>query len=376
MSKNISKDFLLQKKVKPTLEIRSDEDLCAHLTKLVKQPEWNNETAEQFINIVVNNKKQFQLNTQQQVRVTQAILECPLKYRAVVHLAIVAANFCADNGLRTLDNIVPEIGCFISDNFSFADGIRENILHNQGDNNVSVFIKKEINIKDTKQNSGNNKEDDNNKFDFLRNLISLLICQAEISAIASRLNLILEVLADSNYYQQFTKVKTQPESDIKNRVKVVSELLKSTKPNALEAKRLLIYGSHSQILANQQAQEINYLQNSLQVETELRKDREKYIFQLEEERDALKQKNLDTNKQLEKKQTDIEQERKLYAQLETSSQAKISQQREATLTNVKNRVEHELNKLEKHLSGSAESFQENSQMGLRILKKIREQLTE
>lgn len=302
-------------------------------------------------------------------------MECPLKYRSIVHLAIVAANFYAENGLRTLDGIIPKIGNFISDNLALTDGLKENILRNKGDNKVSQFIKEQVNTKDTTRESANNQEVDQ-KFDFLRNLISLLICEGEISAIASRLNLILEVLADSNYYQQLTKSQPKLESDIKNRVKVVAELFKLAKPSALEAKRLLIYGSSSQILANQQGQEINDLQNNLQAQRESRKELENYVSQLEQERETLKQQLFNANNQLYKMQNDIEQERILYAQLETSSQAKISQQREATLNNVRNRINHELNKLERCLNGSADSFHENSQIGLRIIKKIREQLTE
>jgi DNA repair exonuclease SbcCD ATPase subunit len=368
MSKNIAKGSHLQKQLKSISEIHSADDLCNQLNQLIQQAEWKIETAETFIKIIINNRKQFQLDIQQQNQVAKAIMECPLKYRAIVHLAIVSANFYAENGLRTLDGIVSKIGNFISDNLALTDGLRENILRNQGDNNVSQFIKEQVNTKDTTIKSVNNQKVDQ-KLDFLRNLTSLLICEGETSAIASRLNLILEVLADSNYYQQLTKAQPKLESDLKNRVKVVAELFQSTKPSIIEAKRLLLYGSYSQILANQQVQEINRLQNTLQSERELRKETDNYVFQLEQEREALKQ-------QLEKRQNDIEQERELYAQLETSSQAKISQQREATLNNVRNRIEHELNKLERCLSSSTDSFQENSQIGLRIIKKIREQLTE
>lgn len=375
MSKNIAKGSHPQKKLKSIPEIRSNDDLCNQLNKLVKQTNWKVETAELFINIITNNKKQFQLDVQQQTLVTKAILECPIKYSAIVHLAIVSANFYAENGLRTLDGIVSKIGDFISENLALTDGLKENILRNKGDNKVSQFIKEQVNAKEITQTSIKNQEVEQ-KFDFLRNLISLLICQGETSAIASRLNLILEVLSDSNYYQQLTNTQPKLESDIKNRVKVVVELFQLTKPSTIEAKRLLLYGSCSQLLANQQVQEINYLQNTLQSERKSRKEIDDYVSQLEQEREALKQRLADANNQLEKRQNDIEQERELYAQLKTSSEVKISQEREATLYNINNRLEHELNKLERCLNGSADSFEENSQIGLRIIKKIREQLTE
>jgi len=374
MSKNISQGSQLQKTATVLLEVGSAQDLCEILNQLVQQLGWKIEIADKFIHLIVNSEKQFQLDAQQQDSVAKAVINCPLKYRAIVHLAIVAANYNAENGLRTLDGIIPRISSFISELLDLKDGIKENILKNQGDKQVSEFIKTKLNIKDKEQKSLKGKEDDK-KFDLLRNLISLLLCEGSTSAIVSRLNIILEVLADSNHYQQLTKAQVKPESDIKNRVKAVAEIFKLAKPSATEAKRLLLYGSHAQILASRQEQEIAELRDSLQTERELRNQREDYIFQLQKQCQELKQQLLDIEKKLEQRQIDIEQERELYAQLETSSQIKISQQREATLSNVRSRIEHELNKLDRCFSGAADNFQENSQMGLRILKKIREQLT-
>jgi hypothetical protein len=375
MSKNISKDSQIQKTPKLAQEVRSAEDLCEQLNKLVQQTEWKIETAERFISLIINPNKQFQLDIQQQNKVVAAILNCPLKYRAIVHLALVAANFISENGLRTLDEISPKIINFISQSLDLKEGIQENILKNLGDKQVFQFIKEKIINLDKSQKSLKVKEDDK-KLDFLRDLLSLLICEGEVSAIASRMNIILEVLSDSNYYQQLTKSQPKQESDIKNRVKAVAELFKLAKPSASEAKRLLLYGSHPQIIASQQGQEISALRENLQREQELRKRREDYTLQLEQECQELKQQILDTEKKLEQSENDIEHERELYAQLETSSQAKISQQREATLSKLRNRLDHELNKLERCLTAANDNFQENSQIGLRIIKKIREQITE
>jgi hypothetical protein len=375
MSKNITQSSQAQKTTTVVIEVHSAQELCEQLNKLVQQSPWKIEIAERFIHLIVRPEKQFQMDSKQQDSVFQALINCPIKYRAIVHLVIVAANFNAENGLRTLDGIIPRISSFISELLDLKDGIKENILKNQGDKQVSQFIKDKLNTKDTQQKSPKGKEDDK-KFDFLRNLISLLICEGNTSAISSRLNIILEVLADSNHYQKLTKVQLKPEIDIKNRVKSVTEIFKLAKPNGTEAKRLLLYGSYAQILVSRQEPEIADLRHRLQTERELHKQREDYIFQLEQQCQELKRQLLDTDKELEKRQTDIEQERELYAQLETSSQAKISQQREATLSNVRNRLEHELNKLERCFGGSADNFQDASQMGLRILKKIREQLAE
>lgn len=375
MSKNISKNSQIQKAPKLAQEVRSAEDLCEQLNKLVQQTEWKIETAERFISLIINTNKQFQLNIQQQNKVVTAILNCPLKYRAIVHLAIVAANFTSDNGLRTLDEISPKIITFISQSLDLKEGIQENILKNLGDKQVFQFIKEKIINLDKSQKSLKVKEDDK-KLDFLRDLISLLIFEGEVSAIASRMNIILEVLSDSNYYQQLTKSQPKQESDIKNRVKAVAELFKLAKPSASEAKRLLLYGSHPQIIASQQGQEISALRENLQKEQELRKQREDYTLQLEQECQELKRQIIDAEKKLEQSQNDIEHQRELYVQLKTSSRVKISQEREATLSNVRNRLDHELNKLERCLTGATDNFQENSQIGLRIIKKIREQITE
>jgi hypothetical protein len=354
---------------------QSAQELCERLSKLVQQPEWKTETVEQFINLITNSKKQFQLNPQQQEILFNSIIECPPKYRAIVHLAIISKNFCSENGLRTLDGILPKISHSIGNSLDLPDGIKENILKNLGDKQVYQFIQEQVNPQKNQPNSQNSKEDFN-KFDFIRNLISLLICEGEKAAILSRLNIILDILSNSSYYQKLTKTELTEESDIKKRVEAIAELFQLVKPAANEAKRLLLYGTHAQILIIQQAEKISELRKGLQAEIQLGKRREDDIQQLNQQQEKLKQQLLEAEKKLEDKHNHLEQERDLYAQLETSSQARISQQREATLNTVRKRIEHELNKLERCLSGSSDNFQENSQIGLRILKKIREQLTE
>lgn len=375
MSKNNSEYLQPQKNSKLVPEVRSANDLCVYLNKLIQQPEWKIETQKQFIHLIINPEKQFQLDVQQQDSLFKAIINCPLKYRAIVHLTIVAANFNSADGLRTLDKIITKIGHFVSESLNLQESIQENILKSLGNKQVAQFIKEKINTKDPNQKLSKEKEDEK-KFDFLRNLISLLICEGELSAIANCLSIILEVLAGSNYYQQFTKTQLELEDDIKSRVKSVVELFKLTNPNAAEAKRLLLYGLHSQIRVSQQEQKITDLRNNLQFERNSRKQREDYTSQLEQQCQELKKLLGDVEKKLEQRQIDLEQERELYAQLTTFSQTKISQQREAALSNIRNRLSHELNKLERLLSNVPESFQENSQIGSKIIKKIREQLTE
>lgn len=370
MSNNISKDSKSQKKSKLIQEVSSAENLCKLLTELVQQPEWKIETADQFIHSIVNMQKQFQLNTQQQDIVVTAIINCPLKYRSIVHLTIISANYCSENGLRTLDGIIPSISNFLSETLDLKEGIKENILNNFGDKQVIKFIKDKIIIKDSNDKNPIQKED------LFRNLISFLICKGEDSVILNRINLILDVFAGLNHYEKLSAISLDSKIDIKNRVKVVAELFKLKKPNANEAKRLLLYGTQSQILAQQQGQKIAELNKILQEERNLREQKEDEIYQLKQQYQELNQKLLDAKKSLENRHNIIEQEREFYAQLETSSKSKISQQKEATLSNIRNRIEHELNKLEQCFKGSVDSFQENRKIGLKVIKKIREQFIE
>ena len=356
-------------------EPRSAQELCEQLKQLAQQPNWKSETAERFVSLIVNPNQQYQLDRQQQDSLAEAIINCPEQYRATVHLAIVAANFTTQKQLNTLDGISPRISAFISESFDEEPRIKETLLKVQGEQVLPKLLKKKINTKENKQKTVNKKELAVEKIDWVRNLISLLICEGEPTARSSRLNLILEAFANSKHYQQIVKEPLDSDNDIKFRVKAVSELFKLAKPNATEADRLLLYGANAQRLATQQIHKIARLEDSLQQERNLRRQREYDIEQLEQQCKELKQQLTDAEKNLEQKQSDLDHERKLYEQLETSSKAKISQQREAALSQVRNRLDHELQKLERCLSGSAESFQENSQIGMRIIHKIREQLS-
>lgn len=290
-------------------------------------------------------------------------------------MAIVAANFTTQKQLKTLDGIIDIIGTFISESFNEEPCNKKTLLKDQGDQFLLNLLQKKLIPKEAEQKPVNKKGVDVEKLDWVRNLISLLICEGEPLARASSLNIILAAFANSKHYQQIIKEPLDSDSDIKLRVKAVAELFKLVKPSATEAERLLFYGANAQMLVTQQIHEISHLGDSLQKERDLRSHREDYIEQLEQQCKELKQQFVNAGENLEQKQNDLDHERKLYEQLETSSKAKISQQREAALSQVRNRLEHELQKLERCLSSSAESFQENSQIGMRIINKIREQLS-
>ena len=88
---------------------------------------------------------------------------------------------------------------------------------------------------------------------------------------------------------------------------------------------------------------------------------------------------MDRLTQLEQENTqlreELEQEKAYYAFLKESSTAKISQQRNCVLAEVTTRIEHELLKLERCFNGKADSFAENSKMGLRIIGKIKDKIS-
>ena len=375
MSKSNSQGSQSPKASNPVKEPRSAQELCEQLKQLAQQPNWKSETAERFISLIVNPNRQYQLDRQQRDTLAEAIITCPQQYRATVHLAIVAANFTTQKQLKTLDGIIDTISAFISESFDKEHRIKETLLKAQGEQVLPNLLQEKLNPKEAEKKTVNPNAVAVKKLDWVRNLISILICEGEPSAISSRLNMILEAFANSNHYQKIIKEPLDSDIDIKFRVKAVVELFKLAKPNATEAERLLLYGANAQRLATQQVDEIAHLEDNLQKERDLRRQRESDIEQLEQQYKELKQQLTDAEKNLEQKQSDLDHERKLYEQLETSSKAKISQQREAALSQVRNRLEHELQKLERCFSSSAESFHENSQIGMRIINKIREQLS-
>ncbi len=375
MSRRNSQNSQFPKASNPVKEPRSAQELCEQLKQLVQQPNWKSETAERFVSLIVNPNRQYQLDTQQRDSLAETIINCPQEHRATVHLAIVAANFTTQKSLKTLDGIIDRISAFISKSFDKEHRIKETLLKAQGEQVLPNLLQEKLNPKEADQKPVNTKGVAVKKLDLVRNLISLLICEGEPAARSSRLNMILEAFANSKHYQQIIKESLDSDSDIKFRVKAVAELFKLAKPKGIDAERLLLYGANAQRLATQQIHDIAHLEDSLQKEQDLRSQREDYIQQLEQQCKELKQQLADAGKNLEQKQSDLDHERKLYEQLQTSSKVKISQQKEAALSQVRNRLEHELQKLERCLGSSAESFQENSQVGMRIINKIREQLS-
>lgn len=155
----------------------------------------------------------------------------------------------------------------------------------------------------------------------------------------------------------------------------IANLLNAKKDSIEEAERLIRLEINNQILITQQTQKITQLNASLVKERKISSQRKSKIAELESHCQTLKQNLEEKNTNLEEVKATLEQEKVLYNQLKSSSTAKISQQRNSALSQVKSRLDHELDKLERFFNSDSDSFQSNRQLGLKIINKIREQLS-
>lgn len=266
--------------------------------------------AHQFINLIVNQKRQFELDTKQKESLLYAIVNCPQEYRAIVKLAILAANFTTDKGLRALDEMIPQIGLHISNELGLEAQVEESLLKAESEIALlSRWLKEKLNSEKNNEavrsqpvsykniavkqpgaelslgkNSSKNKPVKSSrqqnsistrkkellkKLNFVRDLIALLISKGESSAIPSRLNIILDAFAGSNQIQRLSSQLPNSEADLQYRVKAVAELFGLPNPTGTEAERLLLYGACVQISATKQINEIVDLKDSLRKEKEL-----------------------------------------------------------------------------------------------------------
>ncbi|NJL90041.1 MAG: HAD-IG family 5'-nucleotidase [Coleofasciculaceae cyanobacterium SM2_1_6] len=349
------------------LEPKSAQELCDQLRGMVQKKEWDKSLAEHFIQIVVNPKKQYQLNSAQKSSVLDSILKCPSKYRALVHLLILSENFNSQNKLHTLDGIAAGIIAFVKDELELESRIEANLLKIQGNEVLLDWLKKKLKVKE---------ESLFKKLDLIRNLISYLIGAGETIAISSRLDIILEAFADSNYLRQYTEKAITLEKVTQHRVKAIVDLFCLDKPTTTEPERLILFGSSVHNLFVYQLDEISQLRDNFENERQTSHKKDKRITDLESRCKELENEIVQTKKELEHEQDELKQEKIIYEQLKASSIAKISQQRNSALNEVRSRIEHELQKLERCFNGKADSFAENSKMGLKIIGKIRDRLSD
>lgn len=348
-------------------EPKSAQDLCEKLQSLSCHPKWDKSLADSFTQMVVNPKRQYQLDTKQKETLVNSILNCPEKYRALVHLWILSKDFISPSGLRTINGITSEIIDFIKGKLQLEPRIDGTLLKIQGDEVLLDWLKEKL---------INKEKSSAEKLDFVRNLIAYLVGAGESRAISTRLDIILTAFTNSNCLQQSPREAITLDKTIKSRVKAVSELFSLGKPSTDESQRLILFGSYSQVLAIQQMNEIDQLNENLQKEKKIRCDKEQEIEALKAHCQKLEEQLIGVKEALEHEQANLNHEKTLYEQLKTSSTAKISQQRNSVLNQMRSRIEHELQKLERCFTGKAESFHENSEIGLEIIDDIKKRLSE
>lgn len=378
-------------------EPRSAQDLCDQLNQLVQETKWDKkDTAEQFVSLIVNPNRQYRLDQKQKQSLAYTIKNCPLKYRAIVHLEIATVNFTRTKELPNLDGIIPQIGSFITEELELEPQIKETLLKTQEEQFLFDWFKKELTPKESNKNAkfqpssdksnditkiapkrhlaSTRKEETSKRINFVRDLITLLLCEGDLSVIPNRLNIILAVFADSNHWRKLTTELPNSAADIQYRVKAVSELFRLPNPATTDAERLLLYGAHAQILVTKQVDDVTNLRNSLRKEKELSHQRQEQIDQLQKQSGQLQAQLADAQQKLEEMQIQLENEKKLYERLVQTSQFEIIQERQMVLNKVRSRIEHELQILERCFTGSPDSFQTNSKIGRQNIEKIRKSI--
>jgi len=348
-------------------EPQSAQELCDQLRDIAQKEEWDKSLAEHFIQLVVNPKKQYQLDDRQKESLVDSILACPSKYRTLVHLLILSKNFVSQDRLHNLDGITTKIRDFVKDELALESRIEGTLLKVQGDKFLLDWLKERLKVK---------KESLPQKLDLIRNLISYLVGAGETIAISSRLDIIIEAFADSNYLQQYARKAITLEKITQNRVKAVVDLFGLDKPTTTESERLILFGSLSHNLVVYQSEEIFQLRENFDNERQTSHKKDKRITDLESRCRELEDEIAQIKRELGHQQDRLKEEKKLYDQLKASSTAKISQQRNFVLNQMKSRIEHELQKLERCFNSEADSFAQNSQTGLEIINDIRNRLSE
>lgn len=346
------------------IEPKSSQDLCEAVKQISNQTSWNKSLAERFTAIILNPKRQYQLdNTQKQILIN-SILGCPSEYKALIHFLLLSKNFTSINGLRTLDGITDEIVDFIQSELDLEPRINSVLLNNQGNQVLFKWLKEKL---------ANKEETLNQKLDFIRNLISYLIYKADFSVVSNRIDIVLSAFADGSLLDNQLENTSSLDKIVKNRVKAITDLFTLEKPTTNEAKRLTLFGGYSQALAIQKMDEVDQLDKSYQREKKIRLEAEKEVSQLKTYCQKLEDELIKHKKDLIEEQENLEHQKKLYAYLKSSSELEISQQKNSVLNQVQNRLEHELDKLERCFI-NPENLQANARIALKIIGTIKSEL--
>lgn len=362
--KKSSKD---KKEPSPKINIsepKSSQDLCEAVKQISIQPTWNKSLAERFTAIILNPKRQYQLDNMQKQMLTKCVLGCPSEYRALIHFSLLSKNFTSINGLRTLDGITDEIVGFIQSELDLEPRINSVLLNNQGNQVLFKWLKDKL---------ADKEETLAQKLDFIRNLISYLICKADFPVVSTRIDIVLSAFADGSLLDNQLENTSLLDKIVKDRVKAITDLFTLEKPTTNEAKRLTLFGVYSQALAIQKMDEVDQLDKSYQREKKIRLETEQEVSRLKTYCQKLEDELIKHKKDLIEEQENLEHQKKLYAYLKSSSELEISQQKNAVLNQVQNRLEHELDKLERCFI-NPENLQANARIALKIIGTIKSEL--
>jgi len=252
-------------------EPKSDQDLCDKLQALIKIEKWTKPIAERFIQLLTNPERQYQLSTKLRGTVIQVLMDCPLQYRSLVHLAVLSKHFLAKKGLRTLDGISDKMQSFLRDEMELSPNVAESFLSIKNDR-VTAWLKNQLNTKEQKQSD---------KLDLVRNLISYLLLTRDNTLIANQIDIILAVFAGSNYLKSCADNEISLKETLPHRIEAILQLFCLDKPTTTELDRLILFGGYSHVVATQQSEEIILLRDDLRREREYRSNDMQKIEALE-----------------------------------------------------------------------------------------------
>ena len=335
----------------------SAQEICDKLLSITDKKQWVQKDYEDFTKLIINPKIQYKANESQKESLFRAILSCPNNYKSLLFLTLISnAN---PNQRIVYENITKEIVSRIKEEIikDFEDQESIPITELIGDSNKLFMFFDEFNKK---------KLNHTKKTDLCRNMISLFI--PEYEKINLYTNFLLSFFLNSTKLEKPIRESTEKGigSESLLRSKIITDFFQVNKPTLKEAERLLQY--------NRMFEQIDTKANQLK---KVCSDNTKQIEQYKQLNQEQKEKLERIENELSQAKADLEKEYQFYKQLDSSSQAQIKQERNSAITEINNRIEHELKKLERcfHIELDYDSLVEKKQIGLRIIKKIKSQLS-
>lgn len=336
----------------------SAQEICDKLLSISDKKKWERKDYEDFIKLIINPEKLYKANESQKESLFRAILSCPNNYKSLLFLTLISNA----NQNLVYEDIAKELVSKIKEKIikDFEDQKSIPITEIIDDSNKLFMFFDEF----TKKKLNHTK-----KTDLCRDIISLFI--PEYEKINLYTNLILSFFLHSTKLEKPIRESTEKGSGSESllRSKIITDFFQGNKPTLKEAERLLQY--------NRMFEQIDTKANQLKkVCSDNTKQIEKYKQINQEQKEKLER----IENELSQAKADLEKEYRFYQQLDSSSQAQIKQERNSAITEINNRIEHELKKLERcftnlHIDLDDDSLVEKKRIGLRIIKKIKSQLS-